>query len=79
MTQAPKVIGVLTEPAPASWWRRNRHRVYLALGLWAGWQLCTHLPGQAATPTPRPAYNGPATPGPDSSVKPLPQPTSHTR
>ncbi|MGW3746642.1 hypothetical protein ACWD62_40490 [Streptomyces sp. NPDC005146] len=76
MAKAPAVIGVLTEPAPPTWWKRNRHRIALAFGLWAGWQLCANVSGHAASPDqPRPAYTSPATPSADSTVKPLPRPT----
>lgn len=66
MAKAPKVIGVVTEPTPASWWKANRHKVYLAAGLLLGYLLCSHTGGDAhpQQPTPRPQHTAPATPTP---------------
>lgn len=75
MAKGTRVIGVITEPAPPTWWKANRHRVCLAFGLWAGWQLCANFNGHAAVPESQPAYTGPAVPGPDASVQPLRHPT----
>ncbi|MFC9431634.1 hypothetical protein [Streptomyces sp. NPDC056987] len=36
----PAVIGVLTEPAPPTWWQAHRHQVLLLAGIVLGWQLC---------------------------------------
>ncbi|MET9483639.1 hypothetical protein [Streptomyces sp. NPDC006638] len=36
----PAVIGVLTEPAPPTWWKAHRHQVALIAGILLGWQLC---------------------------------------
>lgn len=65
MAKAPKVIGVLTEPAPPSWWRENRHKVLLAAGLLIGYLIGIHTAD--ATPQqhqPRPGHTAPATPSP---------------
>ncbi|MGW1732153.1 hypothetical protein [Streptomyces sp. NPDC001999] len=42
MAKAPAVIGVLTEPAPPTWWKANRYKVFLVLGLIGGFYLGTH-------------------------------------
>lgn len=67
MPNAPKVIGVLTEPAPPTWWRANRHKVLLVAGLLLGYLIGTHLGGTAAqsdTPLPGRTTPAPATPSP---------------
>ncbi|MDX2633268.1 hypothetical protein PV381_43090 [Streptomyces scabiei] len=63
MAKAPAVIGVLTEPAPPTWWKANRHKVFLVLGLIGGFYIGTHS-SDAATKTdpPRPAHTAPADP-----------------
>lgn len=62
MPKGPKVIGVLTEPAPASWWRTNRHKVLLAAGLLLGYLIGTHTADAAPQqPQPRPAHTTPGT------------------
>ncbi|WP_327687048.1 hypothetical protein [Streptomyces sp. NBC_00467] len=72
MAKPPRVIGVLTEPAPASWWKRNRHIVTLCVGVFLGFQLCgvseaDHTP----EPAPAPSHTG------DASVQPLlPEPST---
>ncbi|MEU5689895.1 hypothetical protein [Streptomyces venezuelae] len=43
----PAVIGVLTEPAPPTWWRAHRHQVLLIVGIFLGWQLCGASSGAA--------------------------------
>ncbi|MGR8012251.1 hypothetical protein [Streptomyces hypolithicus] len=60
MAKAPRVIGVLAEPAPPTWWRAHRHQVFLALGLIGGFYLCSHT-SDAAPPAdpPRPAHTVP--------------------
>ncbi|MFB7294158.1 hypothetical protein [Actinacidiphila glaucinigra] len=66
---APTVIGVLTTPAPPTWWAANRHKVLLAAGLAVGFWLGTHASDAAPQPAmPRPAHTTPA----DPSVRPLP-------
>ncbi|GGX39988.1 hypothetical protein [Streptomyces chryseus] len=57
MAKPLAVIGILTQPTPASWWRRNRHIVFLCVGLFLGYQLCgtseaAHFPGR---PDPAPS------------------------
>ncbi|MER6288456.1 hypothetical protein [Streptomyces sviceus] len=73
MPKGPKVIGVLTEPPAPTWWRANRHRVFLILGLLAGYYLATHTGNAPAQQphTPRPAHTAPTTPGPHSTHTPL--------
>ncbi|MEU5958802.1 hypothetical protein [Streptomyces sp. NPDC047525] len=73
MAKRPAVIGVLTEPAPPTWWRAHRHQVFLILGLIGGFYIGTHSSGDAATTPdkPQPTHTAPANP----SVKPLPKPT----
>ncbi|MFC8238761.1 hypothetical protein [Streptomyces sp. NPDC056663] len=61
MAKAPAVIGVLTEPAPPTWWKANRHKVFLVLGLIGGFYLGTHT--------------APVDPSTDSTVKLPPRPT----
>ncbi|MFC8263674.1 hypothetical protein ACFUNF_40255 [Streptomyces sp. NPDC057291] len=76
MANAPAVIGVLTEPAPPTWWRANRHKVLLVLGLIGGIYLGTHSSDAAPrTDTPRPAHTAPVDPSTDSTVNPAPRPT----
>ncbi|WP_331722617.1 hypothetical protein [Streptomyces sp. NBC_00122] len=41
------VIGVLTEPAPPTWWKAHRHQVALIAGIFLGWQLCGVSTGAA--------------------------------
>ncbi len=58
MAKPPAVIGILTAPTPASWWRRNRHIVFLCVGLFLGYQLCgtseaAHSPDR---PEPKPSH-----------------------
>lgn len=57
----PAVIGVLTEPAPTSWWRAHRHQVLLVAGIFLGWQLCGANTGAADhdqhAPPPHPAHS----------------------
>ncbi|MBC9730971.1 hypothetical protein [Streptomyces sp. TRM68367] len=68
MAKAPAVIGVLTEPAPPTWWKANRHKVFLILGLICGFYIGTH--SSDATPKtdqPRPAHTAPADPSTGSS------------
>ncbi|MFJ4633574.1 hypothetical protein [Streptomyces sp. NPDC088847] len=62
MPKPPRVIGVLTEPAPPSWWRANRHKVLLAAGLLIGYLIGTHLDGAPAPQPdiPRPGHTAPA-------------------
>ncbi|MFD6300770.1 hypothetical protein ACFWFU_38775 [Streptomyces sp. NPDC060235] len=59
--QPPKVIGVLTTPAPPTWWKANRHKVLLTVGLLVGYWIGTHLHGTPASPpaTPRPGHTSP--------------------
>lgn len=63
MAKAPTVIGVLTKPAPPSWWRAHRHRVLLILGLIVGFHLATQISDNDTAPKtnpPRPAHTAPA-------------------
>ncbi|NED07581.1 hypothetical protein G3I55_38790 [Streptomyces sp. SID6648] len=65
----PAVIGVLTEPAPPTWWRAHRHQVLLVVGIFLGWQLCgassgaadhdQHGPTAPPTASPRPRRRRP--------------------
>jgi hypothetical protein len=66
LAKSPKVIGVLVEPSPPTWWKANRHWVYLAAGALLGYLVWGH-PG--ATPAgqpgvPTPGHSAPTTPGP---------------
>ncbi|MFB7552603.1 hypothetical protein ACFRCI_37970 [Streptomyces sp. NPDC056638] len=64
---APTVIGVLTEPAPPTWWGTNRHKVFLVIGLIAGFYTGTHSTDSDAAPhteQPRPAHTAPDHPNP---------------
>lgn len=77
MPKPPPVEYIITRPAPASWWRRNRHIVLLCIGLFLGYQLCNttganaeHRPDPGRQP--RPTHSTPA--GSDT-VKPLPTPS----
>ncbi|MEU0032097.1 hypothetical protein [Streptomyces sp. NPDC006335] len=73
MAKGPRVIGVLTEPQATTWWRANRHKVLLLLGLLAGYYIGTHLgdaPAQQPD-SPRPGHTAPATTGPHSTHTPL--------
>ncbi|MFZ3562827.1 hypothetical protein ACOKM5_43630 [Streptomyces sp. BH097] len=65
----PKVIGVLTEPAPPTWWKANRHKVLGAIGLLIGYLAGTHLHGAPAQQpdAPRPGHTAPTSPGPRST------------
>lgn len=66
MSKPPTVIGVLTEPPAPSWWKANRHKVYLTAGLLIGYWIGTHLhaaPPQQDEDKPRPKHAAPATPG----------------
>ncbi|MFJ6393941.1 hypothetical protein ACIQJT_40920 [Streptomyces sp. NPDC091972] len=69
MAKGPRVIGVLTEPQAPTWWRANRHKVLLILGLLAGYYIGTHLGDAPARQpdTPRPGHTTPATTGPHST------------
>ncbi|MFF7954048.1 hypothetical protein [Streptomyces griseorubiginosus] len=66
MPKSPRVIGVLTEPPTPTWWRANRHKVLLILGLLAGYYVGTHFSDAPAhqPSTPRPGHTAPTTPGP---------------
>lgn len=60
MAKGPAVIGVLTEPPKPTWWRANRHKVLLVVGLLVGYWIGTHLHGAPAsqpdTPSPGPQH-----------------------
>ncbi|MFH8558909.1 hypothetical protein ACH4FE_35705 [Streptomyces celluloflavus] len=61
MAKEPAVIGVLTQPAPPTWWQTNRHKVFLTLGLIGGFYLGTHSSNAAPQhDQPRPAHTAPA-------------------
>ncbi|MER6377162.1 hypothetical protein ABT255_54910 [Streptomyces mirabilis] len=51
MAKGPAVIGVLTEPPQPTWWKANRHKVLLVVGLLVGYWIGTHLHG---APAPQP-------------------------
>lgn len=73
MAKAPTVIGVLTTPAPPSWWRAHRHQVLLILGLIVGFHLATNHSDSDAAPkpdAPRPTHTAPApqTPHPTTTI-----------
>ncbi|MFJ6509291.1 hypothetical protein [Streptomyces sp. NPDC091879] len=61
MAKGPAVIGVLTKPPKATWWKANRHKVFLTVGLLVGYWIGTHLHGTPASPpaTPRPGHSSP--------------------
>ncbi|MFE4998633.1 hypothetical protein ACFRH4_46675 [Streptomyces mirabilis] len=60
MAKGPAVIGVLTEPPQPTWWKANRHKVLLVVGLLVGYWIGTHLHGAPAsqpdTPSPGPQH-----------------------
>ncbi|WP_331751440.1 hypothetical protein OID55_41985 (plasmid) [Streptomyces sp. NBC_00715] len=61
MAKGPRTIGVLIEPPKPTWWRANRHKALLALGLLVGYWVGLHLHGTPASPpaTPRPGHTSP--------------------
>ncbi|MER7982621.1 hypothetical protein [Streptomyces sp. NPDC095817] len=63
MAKGPRTIGVLIEPPKPTWWKANRHKVLLTVGLLVGYWIGFHLHGEPASPpaTPRPGHT---TPGP---------------
>ncbi|MFI6881142.1 hypothetical protein ACIBL6_47630 [Streptomyces sp. NPDC050400] len=65
----PRLIGVLTEPAPPTWWAANRHRVFAVAGLTLGYLAGTHLQGTPAQeqPRPQPSHHTPAPATPHST------------
>lgn len=67
MAQRPKVMGVLIEPSPPTWWKANRHKVLAITGLMLGYLIGTHLHGapDPQQPHPHPGHTTPAptTPG----------------
>ncbi|MGW4752886.1 hypothetical protein [Streptomyces chartreusis] len=72
MAKTPRVIGVITEPVPPTWWKANRHKVLAIVGLLIGLYIGTHQDGTPQQPqTPRPGHSTPApathTPGPGST------------
>ncbi|WP_394427196.1 hypothetical protein [Streptomyces sp. SGAir0957] len=74
--QPPKVIGVLTTPAPPTWWRAHRHQVLGTLGLIVGFWAGMHLTGDTDQPTrqPLPGHSSPppATPSGPHTDRGLP-------
>lgn len=56
---------VLTDPAPPTWWKNNRHVVLLVVGLFVGgWLVDGH--GDTSEPAadhPKPAHSAPAAAG----------------
>ncbi|MEU1450577.1 hypothetical protein [Streptomyces mirabilis] len=66
MAKGPAVIGVLTEPPKPTWWKVNRHKVLLVVGLLVGYWIGTHLHGAPAsqpdTPSPGPQHTRPVDP-----------------
>ncbi|MFJ9412453.1 hypothetical protein [Streptomyces sp. NPDC101393] len=67
----PAVIGVLTEPAPPTWWKAHRHQVLLIVGVFLGWQLCAASHGGTA------AHDQHTPHRPTHSTAPSPTPPSH--
>jgi hypothetical protein len=58
---------VLTEPPAPTWWKANRHKVFLSFGLLIGYLVGTHLHGAPAqSDTPRPGHTTPAPATPSS-------------
>ncbi|OIJ95463.1 hypothetical protein BIV24_09030 [Streptomyces colonosanans] len=60
-------MGVLTQPAPPTWWQAHRHQVFAVLGLIGGFYIGTHSSDSNAVPKtdpPRPAHTAPAHPSP---------------
>ncbi|MFF3247385.1 hypothetical protein ACFYWY_27525 [Streptomyces sp. NPDC002870] len=78
MAKTPRVIGVLSEPAEPSWWKRHRHVVLLIAGLFLGYQLSTSASDAHVEPDPKPSHTAPSTPGTES-VRPIPTPTKSAR
>ncbi|UDM05571.1 hypothetical protein [Streptomyces longhuiensis] len=61
MAQQPKVMGVLIEPPPPTWWKANRHKVLAVAGLVLGYLIATHLQGAPDQQTrPHPGHSTPA-------------------
>ncbi|MFD3567420.1 hypothetical protein [Streptomyces sp. NPDC058667] len=56
MAKGPAVIGVLTQPAPPTWWKAHRHQVFGAFGLIAGFYIGLHSTGSDAAPANTPAH-----------------------
>ncbi|MEU8544745.1 hypothetical protein AB0C52_32910 [Streptomyces sp. NPDC048717] len=68
----PAVIGVLTEPAPPTWWKAHRHQVALIAGIFLGWQLCGASSGAANHDqhgTTRPAHSVTPSATPSTTAK----------
>jgi hypothetical protein len=63
VAKAPAVIGVLTEPPQPTWWKANRHKVLVVIGLLVGYWIGTHT-ADASSPQPRPGHTPPATHSP---------------
>jgi hypothetical protein len=67
----PAVIGILTEPAPPTWWKAHRHQVLLIVGVFVGWQIAgaTHgAPDHGQHGPTRPAHS--STPSASSTTSP---------
>lgn len=73
MAKTPRVIGVLSEPAEPSWWKRHRHVVLLIAGLFLGYQLSGPASDANEAPHPKPSHTAPSTPGTEL-VQPIPAP-----
>lgn len=67
MAKSPAVIGILTEPAPPTWWKAHRHQVYGTFGLIAGFYIGLHSTTSDDAPAydpARPVRTGTASPSP---------------
>ncbi|MFD6823325.1 hypothetical protein ACFWC5_23525 [Streptomyces sp. NPDC060085] len=61
MAKGPRTIGGLIEPQKPTWWKANRHKVLLTVGLLVGYWIGFHLHGEPASPpaTPHPCHTSP--------------------
>ncbi|MEU9663513.1 hypothetical protein [Streptomyces chartreusis] len=58
---------MLTEPPAPTWWKANKHKVFLSCGLLIGYLVGTHLHGAPAQPDiPKPGHTTPAPATPSS-------------
>lgn len=55
MPKPPKTEYVITRPPAASWWKKNRHKILLALGLVVGIWIGQHSMGAVHADAPQPA------------------------
>ncbi|MFF2101770.1 hypothetical protein [Streptomyces sp. NPDC058202] len=60
MAKGPRTIGVLIEPPKPTWWKANRHKVLLTVGLLVGYWIGFHLHGVPASPPATPRHTSPS-------------------